>query len=303
MGGPITLTDHRSLAAFLVAAAAIAVFAGMDAVMKGQSLLIGAFSALFWRTVFATTLSGAGFAGVRGRLPSGAMLRLHAARAACAGLSVLLFFWGLTRVPMAQGVALTFVAPLIAIFLAGATLGERIGRRTIIASAIAFVGVLVILAGQARAEMGPEALHGAIAILGAAILYAGNLVLLRRQAQGAGPIEIAFFTNAVMLLLYGAATPWLLAWPTTAVQWGWIAFAAVLSLLSILGLAWAYARAPASYLAPVEYTAFVWAAILGWLVFGESVAPLTILGAGFIVGGCVLAARRPPVAPPLEAAT
>ncbi len=61
--------------------------------------------------------------------------------------------------------------------------------------------------------------------------------------------------------------------------WPWLGLAAMLATASILALAWAYARAPASYLAPVEYTAFLWAALLGWLVFGEHVQPLTVAGA------------------------
>ena len=71
----------------------------------------------------------------------------------------MLFFWGLARVPLAQGVALAFVAPLIALYLAALILKEQIARRAIFASLLGFAGVLVILAGQAEAELGPEALQ------------------------------------------------------------------------------------------------------------------------------------------------
>jgi len=288
--------------AFAVATAGIAVFASMDAVMKAQSLLIGAYSAMLWRTVFGVAISGSAFVLTRPRMPSALEIRLHVARGTAAAISVVLFFWGLTRVPMAQGVALTFIAPLIALFLAGAVLREKVGKTAVVASLIAFAGVLVILLGQARAEMGPDAFRGSIAILIAAVLYAINLILLRRQALAAKPIEIAFFTNLVFLGVYVIAAPWLAVWPTGD-QWWWLAFAAVLATISILALAWAYARAEASYLAPVEYTAFIWAAILGWLVFGETVQTLTIAGAALIVIGCAVAARRsPPPAPSVEAA-
>ena len=288
--------------AFAVATAGIAVFASMDAVMKAQSLLIGAYSAMLWRTVFGVAISGSAFVLTRPRMPSVLEIRLHVARGTAAAISVVLFFWGLTRVPMAQGVALTFIAPLIALFLAGAVLREKVGKTAVVASLIAFAGVLVILLGQARAEMGPDAFRGSIAILVAAVLYAINLILLRRQALAAKPIEIAFFTNLVFLGVYAVAAPWLAVWPAGD-QWWWLAFAAVLATISILALAWAYAWAEASYLAPVEYTAFIWAAILGWLVFGETVQTLTIAGAALIVIGCAVAARRsPPPAPSVEAA-
>ena len=95
--------------------------------------------------------------------------------------------------------------------------------------------------------------------------------------------------------LIGAAVP---AWE----HWPWILLAAVLSTASLLLLSWAYARAEASYLATTEYTSFLWAALLGWLVFGEEVSPFTVAGAVLIVAGCILAARRPREASPaLEA--
>ena len=62
--------------------------------------------------------------------------------------------------------------------------------------------------------------------------------------------------------------------------------------LSALLLAWAYARAEAQVLAPVEYSAFVWAALAGWVAFGETVSPYTLSGALLIVAGCVVAVRR-----------
>ena len=69
-----------------------------------------------------------------------------------------------------------------------------------------------------------------------------------------------------------------------------------MSIAGILLFAWAYARGEASYLAVTEYSAFLWAAALGWLVFGEPVSPYTLAGAVLIVGGCMIAARREAVA-------
>ena len=88
-----------------------------------------------------------------------------------------------------------------------------------------------------------------------------------------------------------------------AAHWPALLGAAVLSTLSLLLLSWAYARAEASYLAATEYTAFLWAALLGWLVFGEHLSGFTVAGAVLIVAGCLLAARSPQAANPhLEAA-
>jgi len=211
----------------------------------------------------------------------------------------LLFFWGLARVPMAQAIALTFVAPLIALYLASLLLKERIERRAIYASLLGLAGVLVILSGQASAPPGPEALEGALAILASAGLYAYNIILMRRQALVAGPVEIAFFMSGIMLACFLGAAPVLAVVPApeAAPQ---IVGAALLAFISLLLLSWAYARAEAQHLAPVEYSGFVWAAFFGFVVFGESVRPLTLAGAAMIIAACIVAARRRPAAAPAQ---
>jgi S-adenosylmethionine uptake transporter len=85
-------------------------------------------------------------------------------------------------------------------------------------------------------------------------------------------------------------------WP--AGQWWWIIAAALMSTAGSLLFAWGYARAEASYLAVTEYSGFLWASALGWIVFQERVSFYTIAGAVLIVGGCLLAARGKTAEPP-----
>jgi len=124
----------------------------------------------------------------------------------------------------------------------------------------------------------------------ASVLYAASLILLRQQAQRASPLEVTLFTSAVIgaLLLIGA--PWLATWPRLA-QLPWIVLAAVLGSIAAFALAWAYARAEAQLLSMVEYTAFIWAAILGYVVFSERVSMFTVAGAVLIILGCLVAVR------------
>lgn len=268
--------------------------------MKGLSIASGAYNAVMWRSIAGVALMLPVFLLRRQRWPSRAALRLHAARGTVAGASVLLFFWGLVRVPMAQGVALTFLAPLIALFLAALTLGERIRRAAIGGSLVASLGVLAIAMGQVQARASEQAVLGSIAVVAASILYAGSLILLRRQAQVADPLEVALFTSIVLGLLLLAGAPWFGGMPSPR-QLPEIVVAALLGSGSAIALAWAYARAEAQVLAPVEYTAFVWSALFGWLVFAEVVSPWTLGGALLIIAGCVVAVRRPIPAPQTEA--
>ncbi|MBY0520079.1 MAG: DMT family transporter [Sphingomonas sp.] len=292
----------RNASAFAVASVGIATYSVMDALMKGLSIQSGAYSAVLWRSVAGVLLLGTDFVARRRALPSRAALKLHIARGATAGFSVLLFFWGLVRVPMAQGVALTFLAPLIALFFAAALLGERIRRAAILGSIVASLGVLAIAAGEVQGNASTAHVLGSVAIFAASIFYAYSLILLRQQAQIADPLEIALFTSIVLggLLLIGS--PWFSGLPDTR-QLPTIGLAAVLGSVSAMALAWAYGRAEAQVLAPVEYTAFVWAAILGYLFFAERVSLFTVAGAALIVAGCIIAVRGPAApAPQTEAA-
>jgi S-adenosylmethionine uptake transporter len=289
------MTDRSSSTAiaFAVAALGIASFSGLDALMKHLATSLGAYNAMFWRIWAGVLLGGLAFLVARAPWPSRTAMRIHVTRGVMSSVMALLFFWGLARVPLAQGIALSFVAPLIALHLAAILLKERIERRAILASLLGFAGVLVILAGQAREQMGPDALRGALAILASAVLYAWNIILMRQQALVAKPVEIAFFTALIVALCYLAAAPFLVELPSPEYLPG-IAGAALLGFCSLMLLSWAYARAEAQHLAPVEYTAFVWAVLFGLIFFLEPVRPPTLIGAAMIVIACFIAARRRP---------
>lgn len=278
-------------AVFAVALAGIALFSVMDAMMKGLVIALGAYTTLLWRNLAGTVISGAVY-WTRPRKPfTRATLEVHALRGAVSTVMAIAFFWGLARIPMAQAIALTFIAPLLSLFLSALLLRERIRRVTVVASAIAFVGVAVILFGQWRSDLGPEALPGAIAVLVSAFLYAFNIVLMRRQALVADPMEVAFSQSAIVTLLLACGAPFFADWPPVR-HLPMIVAAAVLTVASLWLLAWAYARSDASHLSTSEYTSFVWAAVLGWVVFDEPVTPVTLAGAGLIVIGCVLGSRH-----------
>jgi len=284
-------TLQHKFAPFAVACIAIALFSFMDTVMKSLSIAIGPYNAMLWRTIAGVIITGPLFLLTGGRIPERRTLWLHLWRGLTAATSVLLFFWGLVRTPLAQGIALSFIAPLIALGLAGVFLKERIGRSAIGGALVAFAGMLVILAGRTGQDSGRDAMAGVVAILAAALFYGVNLVLARRQSQAAGPLEVTFFFNLVALALYGMGAPWLATVPDGHHALA-IVTAACTSSISIMLLAWAYARAEAQYLVSVEYTAFIWASLFGWLVFREPVLLSTLAGAALIVAGCGWAARR-----------
>ena len=293
---------QHPLRAFAVALAAVAVLSIMDAVMKHLVLAIGIIAVTVWRAVANLGISAALYLPKRAGWPSRSTIRIHVARGLIVTVMAFLFFWGIGRVHLAQAIALTFIAPLVALLLAAGFLHERIGRLSILGSLLAIAGVLVIVIGQAQADLGPDALLGTLAIIGSALTYAVNIVLMRHQALAAKPLEINFFQSLTVM------AAWLLALPAIGLpalpsgEWQWIAVAALLSTSGTLLFAWAYARGEASYLAVTEYSAFLWASVLGWIVFREQVTGYTLAGAALIVCGCLLASRRKPALPEIDVA-
>lgn len=285
------MPPNRTALPMLATFAAIAMLSVMDGAMKGASLAIGAYSAMLWRQWI-----GAGLALLvwRPRWPEPAVMRLHLLRATVTMAMALTFFHSLTLLPLAEAIAISFFAPLIALYLAALMLGEQVRAQAIVASLIGLAGVGLVCWPD-LAEGTPAELEGVASVIVSALLYAWQLVLQRRQAQIASPREIAFFQMAVSAVLLTPFAPWLGALPGPALPL--IGFSAAMSMLAGMILAWAYARAEAQALVPLEYSAFIWAALVGWLAFAEVPTLWTLAGVVLIVAGCLVAARRAPPEP------
>jgi len=265
----------------------------MDALMKGLSLEMGAYNAMLWRTSIALVIAAVLFVWKRERWPAKPILRLHIWRGLVTSLMAFLFFWGLVYVPLAEAIGLSFIAPLIALYLAAVLLKEKIGDKAIVASVIGVLGALVIVSGKLSGNYSENVGMGIVAILLSALLYAYNLILQRQQALIADTVEIAFFQNVTVVAVYASLAPFWAIAPSLELL-PELAVTAIAGIVSLMLLSWAYARAEAKVLIPVEYTAFVWAALFGWLMFAEDVTLWTLMGTALIVIGCLVAARQQP---------
>lgn len=276
----------------LAALTGVALLSLMDAFMKDAALAIGAFSAAWLRSSFGTLLTvPLWLATARRRVPR-ETLKLHLERGVVSCLMGVTFFYALTKLPLAETIAISFVAPLVTLYLARVLLNEAITRAAITGSLLGFAGTLVIVGNRlGSAGMDRDTLLGLTAILASSLLYAYNFIVMRRQSQVAGPVEVALFHSGVSALLLALAAPLLFTPPDTATA-GYLGISAVLTVAGAMVLAWAYARAEAQALVPMEYSGFLWASLFGWLFFRETVSPVTIFGTVLIVAGCWIAARR-----------
>ena len=150
---------------FLAALGAVAVLSIMDAVMKHLVLVIGIIAVSVWRAAANLLLSSMLYLPRRLAWPSRQTLRVHVARGVIVTVMAALFFWGIGRVPLAQAIALTFIAPLIAMVLAAAFLQEKIGPASIVGAVMrslitrSTIAAILCRTMQQRLERSPPILR------------------------------------------------------------------------------------------------------------------------------------------------
>ncbi len=179
--------------------------------------------------------------------------------------------------PLAEATAVLFLAPLLVTLMAGPFLGERIGSGRWLAVVVGFAGVLLI--ARPGGALNPVGVAWA---LGGAVCYALYQLLTRRLSQAEHPLTLLFYTALVGTAVMSLALPWY--WVETSpepLQWLLIASLGFYGGVGHFILIRAFRLAPASVLTPFGYTQLIWAALLGWLVFGH--VPDALSASGMIV--------------------
>jgi drug/metabolite transporter (DMT)-like permease len=213
-------------------------------------------------------------------------LGLHLVRGAALLGSSLFFISGLRFLPIAEASATGFVAPLFVTALSIVFLGEKVGLRRWIATAVGLIGVLIIL------RPGTGAFHPAAFFpLISALAWACTLIMTRMMSGTERAITTMTYSSIAGLLILSALVPFVWVTPT----WHDIAFGILIGVASTAGqwiVVLAFRYADASVLAPFSYTQLLWVSGLGYLVFGEVPDAYTITGAAFIVASGLYTAHR-----------
>jgi S-adenosylmethionine uptake transporter len=283
----------RSVALLCVTLAA-ASFVGMDSVIKLLALRYDTLQLTFFRfaagSVFALPL----WLWHRTPLPTATAWRLHMVRSVLLLGSLLGYFHALALLPLALAVTISYLAPVFVAVLAVPLLRERPSPSVWLAMSIALAGVSISVAPDLAGgfdRMSTTRLVGIASAAAAALAFAGVLLLARRLAHRDSIWTILLIQSLLPLLLLAAPTAW--RWqPVWPGDIGLILLAGALGTLGLLGVTYAFTRLEASRLAALEYTSFVWAALLGYLLFDEIPGLTTAASALLIVGGCLLLLRR-----------
>jgi drug/metabolite transporter (DMT)-like permease len=276
--------------AMMAATAAIGVLTIMDSLVKHVSAELATPQIVFLRYVCGAICAALVFKVAGTAWPSIAAVRAHALRSLVVALTATSFFYALATLQFAVAMALGFTAPIFIAGLAALTLGEKPGRAIWGAIAIGFAGVLVVLSGE-LALAGSATWLGVAAALFSAASYAVVMVMLKNRTAVDPAPTIVLLQNVLAGLFMTPAGLWWWSPPSMA-SFLWLALIGLLGTVGHLAMAWAYGRAEASRLGVLEYTAFVWAALIGLMFFAEIPSPSTVGGACLIIAGAVLVARR-----------
>ena len=261
-------------------------FAIQDAGIKWLSAEIAVLQILFLRSLFGLVFLGTSSA-FSGEAISFRVSRpwLLATRTGLNILSWVLFFTSLKYLPLATAVALFFSFPLFLTIISVPLLGESVGIRRIIAIIVGFAGVLLITNPTEGLSI------PAVMMLGAALGWAIVASLTRILGEKENTTTLLFYTLFGFAVLLAVPQYWLwhsIEFESYLMIVG-IAFVGVIAQFSVTK---AYAIASPSLIAPFEYTALIWSALLGYLVWSDIPDVYAIAGAFLIIGSGVYVIHR-----------
>jgi drug/metabolite transporter (DMT)-like permease len=262
--------------------ASLLLFALMSALIRGFGDTIPVGQVVFFRSVFAIVPVVIIFAARRELVTAVRTHRLmgHLGRGVISIFAVFLSFASLQRLPLVDATAISFAAPLIVVALAALILKERVRAYRWGAVAIGFCGVIVMLTPyldlDSAVATGPAI--GALFALLAAFCNAGTVIETRRLTATETTSAIVFYFSLFCMLAGLVTLPF--AWhPPTELEFAKLVAIGVLAGVAHILLTEGYRFAPASLLAPFEYTAMVWAFMLGYVMFGETPTLAVLIGA------------------------
>ncbi len=258
---------------------AVITFAIVNATVKWQVTSYPATEVLFFRSAFSM-LPAAFMVGTLGGMAALRTRRvgLHLGRGALHFAALICMFTAFRLMPLADAVAIMFTSPLFYTLLSIPLLGERIGAHRLLAVIVGFAGmVLMVRPGPGMFEIGAS--FAILTAIGGAMIS----INLRRMSVTETNVALVFYQLLATAVLSAFVLPFVWVTPTLADA----LVMAGIGLAAGIGQYWltlAFRNIPAAVMAPIQYTAMLWAAILGYLVWSDIPSPAVIAGAVLIAG-------------------
>ena len=204
---------------------------------------------------------------------------MQIARGACAAASATIFIFAVSYIPLADAVAISFVAPFIVTLMAAFLLREPVGMRRWIAVAAGFVGTLVVI------RPGFGVMHpAALLVIFAAALFSIRQIISRALAHNDRTATTIAYTAFVGSAVLTIPLPFIWRWPETGLEVALCVSIAVLAAAAEFCVIKSLEMALAVVVAPVQYSLIIWGTIYGYLVFGQFPDSWTWVGTAIIIG-------------------
>lgn len=208
-------------------------------------------------------------------------------RAASLCVATFCFIAAIRVMPLADALAIVFVAPFIVLLVGKFYLGEEVGLRRVGAAVVGFVGVLFVIQPS-------FAVFGATALfpLGTAVAFAFYILVTRGLSQKIHPVSMQFYTGLLaslmcmplMILAQGSGSELFdPVWPV-GIAWLWLLGVGFFATLSHMMMTYALSLAPSTTLAPLQYLELPVATVFGYLVFHDFPNVLSLSGIAIIMG-------------------
>jgi len=252
-------------------------FVGVTAVVKHLGDAVPAAQGAFLRYILGLVFLFRMIGPILSAHLTSRQLRLFAMRGATHTGAVILWFFAMARIPLAEVTAMNYLSPVYVSIGAALFLGERLPPRRLAAVIVALIGALIILRPGLK-EVEP----GHIAMLGTAVLFAVGYLLAK---QLSGEVDAAVVVGMLSITVTIGLAPFAyVVWvPVEMVAIGWLFLVACLATAGHYTMTLAFKAAPLTVTQPVTFLQLVWAVLLGWLAFGESVDGWVVLGGTVIM--------------------
>lgn len=227
--------------------------------------------------------------------------RLLALRGVVHTLGVICWFYAMARIPVAEVTAMNYLNPVYVTLGAALFMGEKISTRRISAIVAALVGVLIILRPGFR-----EVSTGHLAMLVTAVMMAASYLCAGVASREAGAGTVVAILSVSVTIGLAPFAAWVWVTPSLG-QLAWLFLVAGFATAGHYFMTRAFRSAPMAVIQPVTFLQLVWATLLGWLAFGESVDGWVVLGGSVILGSVSYITwrearlKRRPVTPPVGA--
>lgn len=196
------------------------------------------------------------------------------------------WFLALTLIPLAQVISIEFTMPIWVAIIAALYLGEKLTTSRLIAVALGFIGILVIVRpGVGSFESGQG--WALVSALG----FAGSVVLTKQLLKKDSAFTTLFYMIAVQFVLGSIWAVFVWQWPS-AQAWPWVFAAAIAGLTSHYCLARALNLADASFISQLDFIRVPLTAVMGYLLYSEGVSLFLVAGAGLILLGNMINIRQ-----------